>query len=287
MGSNQKDSVSKRLQLALKATEIRLKRAKADRDGLVQAWGEGTFGVCVSPRNVNRVLRILRLLAEQLLAQGVSLKPADGSPNFLEGRAARWSSSVVIDGCRISFRIREAWKLVPYEWTEDDHRSFNRSGYTPYQKTSRKLTGELCFVIDGYYNAKTLWRDGKRRGPLERQLPSIVDGLTAVAEERKESEARRRERELEHRAWAEKEREAARVREEKRRRFELLLQEANAWRQVQDICDFVLALRAAAGEELDPEVADRVDRWAGEAIDFAREMDPVPQLLCELAQPEA
>lgn len=58
-------------------------------------------------------------------------------------------------------------------------------------------------VIDGYYKAKTNCRDGKRQGLLVEQ-PRIVDGLVAVAAERKDGEASRQQVEAEDRARAEK-----------------------------------------------------------------------------------
>jgi len=96
------------------------------------------------------------------------------------------------------------------------------------------------------------WTDGKRRGPLEKQIFDFVDGLIEAGATMKKREAEKLQRERE---WHEREAmelEQRRLREERRLKLESLLEEVAAWKQVRDFHEYMAALRLATDSESRP-----------------------------------
>ena len=106
----------------LTATQASLKGYKPDLHGMVHSWEKGTLGVHVSPPSIPRSLNLLRLVAGELAAREIQLNPSVAKSGPVT--TAKGSSSVIVEGSEVGFFLREGWKQIPYQWTEDDHRTF-------------------------------------------------------------------------------------------------------------------------------------------------------------------
>ena len=228
---------------------------KLDADGFV--WGEkDTFRVRISPGTKDRVIRILNLLELSLAAAGVKWEKTENQ----RGVVGRFLEETIVFSIVETYsRTEHIEKHPTYDWMD-------RRTYT-YQ-----FLGDLKIVIDGYYEGRKSWSDGKTRS-LEEKLPQVIEGFIAAAEA-----MRRRTEELRARAarWEE---EAAIRREKERIAFERqqfldgALKEAKAWSDATLLRQYVAHLRDVVSVSEDA-LTDYGKKWLICAEEAADWLDP-------------
>lgn len=213
------------------ATFRRLTRAKADGRGIVSCHGADVFTCEVSPASVERAARLLHAIELAMPEIGAQLNK---SPK--ENRV-----QVEREGVAVTFKLFEKYTST-FEVLKDPKYSWNDRKIYTY-----KMTGQLSFQIEGYFDGQKSWADGKRDN-LDDKLADFATGLAAAIESiraRNEENARRKAR------WEEE----ARIREEmerKRRKQEELraqiLKEAIAWRDAELCLEYLKHIKARLGD---------------------------------------
>lgn len=126
---------------------------KPDADGFI--WGKNdTFNVRISPGSKDRVIRILNVLESSLAAAGVKWEQSENQRGVV-GRFLE--ETIVFSIVEASSRTEHIEKHPTYDWMD-------KRTYT-YQ-----FLGDLKIAIDGYYEGRKSWSDGKTQR-LEEKLP--------------------------------------------------------------------------------------------------------------------
>ena len=259
-------------------TEETLTSRTPDEYGMLRARRASCLNVRASPRSIARALRIMNRLLSAIENDGHKVMiTAEEKPRTM----------ALIDGQQIPFSLWESSrsrehvlsKTEAMESKQHPHRSFGRWGFRP--------TGQLTLEIDRwrFWGVRTMWADGKR-GRLEQQLDSILEGMRQAAAKAKEIEAEhlreRQAREAEEQRRLDEQRRL----EEEQRRIRELSQQATSWRQgrlVKQFLDHVREKALSSGMSCDSE--SKLGRWLAWATEQGDKLDPTKGILakCEPA----
>lgn len=261
-----------------KATLEALRRGKSlDKNGNVSTYQSGTLDISVSPKQVNRALRILDALVKAFEARGFKVHGR---------RSYNQSACVSILGEEMEFRIFERLKVNIRDPKPSESRLLPTLKNYPGKVRELVHTGCLALLNSrlSVFSYHYRWVDRPQK-PLEDQLNDFLIALyvkvaqiivqkEAAAEMKKaEEEVRRKLREAEEAA----QREIARRNE--------LMDEANQWQTVQNLRRYIAELEAQfvkreGSVEPDSDLAAFLS-WAKHLVDA---IDPLPRRLQRLAQ---
>jgi hypothetical protein len=208
------------LHQSIRPTAKILRNAKPDRNGAVQAVGDGLCGIEVSSINIDRVVTLLDRLAKQLDKKSIPLTPCgrcmrvsigSDSADFTITEQRKRETHVPTQEDlaaeeRRQKKLQRYWN-APRSWDSNSENIFDRA----YPEFDVIYTGELVFQIEGYgEGVRRKWADGKTQS-LESLLDDIVVGIDVVLSVRKTDREAREERERQRNHLAQR-RELARQR---------------------------------------------------------------------------
>ncbi len=235
-------------------TEKALHR-KPDSSGFISCWKE-TFRASVSEAQVSRAISLFDKI-EKALTEGGMTWDMDSKSQYVVGK---------MYGETVSFELKELYKRTEHIEKHPTSRWLDRKTYT-YQ-----FLGDLTLRIDGYYEGRKSWSDGKTQR-IEEKLPEIIEGLLAAAESMRQ---RTLEREEQQKRWAEEARiraEKERVAREEKAFFDATLKEAEDWTQANKIRQYATHLRNLISDHK-IELTDAGEQWLSRIEDAARKHDP-------------
>lgn len=228
---------------------------KPDADGFI--WGKGdTFNVRISSGSKDRVIRILNVLESSLSAAGVKWEQIESQRSVV----GRFLDETIVFSIVEGFsRTEHIEKHPTYDWMD-------KRTYT-YQ-----FLGGLKIAIDGYYEGRKSWSDGKTQR-LEEKLPQVIEGFIAAAEA-----MRRRTEELrvQHIRWEEEaaiRREKERIAYERQQFLDGVLKEAKAWSEAALLRQYVAHLREVVSFS-NTELTDYGKNWLSRAEEAVSWLDP-------------
>ncbi|MDD4977886.1 MAG: hypothetical protein PHI29_04575 [Gallionella sp.] len=228
---------------------------KPDVDGFLYGKND-TFNVRISTENKDRVIRILNTLELSLAAAGMKWEQKENQRgvvgHFLE-------ETIVFSIVEASSRTEHVEKHPTYDW-------MNKRTYT-YQ-----FLGDLKIAIDGYYEGRKSWRDGKTQR-LEEKLPQVIEGFIAAAEAMRR---RTEERKAQHIRWEEEaaiRREKERIAYERQQFLDGALKEARAWSEAAQLRQYVAHLREVVAVS-QTELTDYGKNWLNRADEAIGWLDP-------------
>jgi hypothetical protein len=228
---------------------------KPDADGFI--WGKSdTFTVRISPGSKDRVIRILNVLETSLAAAGMKWEQGENQRGIV-GRFLE--ETIVFSIVEVTSRTEHLEKHPTYSWM--DSRSYT------YQ-----FLGDLKITIDGYYEGRKSWSDGKTQR-LEEKLPQIIEGFIAAAEAMRRRTEEWREREA---RWAEEaaiRREKERIAYERQQFLDGALKEARAWSDAALLRQYVAHLREVVAVS-QTELTDYGKNWLSRAEEAVSWLDP-------------
>lgn len=228
---------------------------KPDSSGFVSSWKE-TFRVSVSEAQVPRAIGLLDRI-EKALTEGGMAWEFDKKGHYVVGK---------MYGETVSFELKELYKRTEHIEKHPSSSWLDRKTYT-YQ-----FLGDLTFRIDGYYEGRKSWSDGKTQR-IEEKLPEIIEGLLAAAESMRQ---RTLEREEQYKRWEEEARiraEKERIAREEKAFFDATLKEAQDWNQANLIRDYATHLRSLILDNK-IELTEAGEQWLSRIEDAARKNDP-------------
>ncbi len=197
-----------------------LRKGPADRNGGVQALGEGLCGVVAAANNVERAIAFLDALARALEAKGLPLTPKGQtmgvSRKWRRGDFHSQGTYPPAKACSTEEELAaESRRQQKHEKSWRSPGSWPDSLYTrAYPDFDTVYTGEFALQIEGYSDGvRRKWADGKTQ-TVESLLDDIVTGIEALLAARK---AAREDREERQRVWEElsRRRDMARQRKER------------------------------------------------------------------------
>jgi len=268
-----KARTNRRHPLVIKTDEI-LRSRTPDEYGMLRARRASCLNVRASPRSIARALRIMNRLLRAIENDGHKVMiTAEEKPRTM----------ALIDGQQIPFSLWESSrsrehvlsKTEAMESKQHLHRSFGRWGFRP--------TDQLTLEIDRwrFWGVRTVWADGKR-GRLEQQLDSILEGMRQAAAKAKEIEAEHvRERQARE-AQEQRRLDEQRRLEEEQRRIRELSQQATNWRQgrlVKQFLDHVREKALSSGMSCDSE--STLGPWLAWATEQGDKLDPTKGILAK------
>ncbi len=225
--------------------------------------GRNGLDIRVSPHSLDRALRVMNTVIENLEKKGVIV--------FINETEHKTPTCVKICEETLSIDIYEKINIIEKK-EKRDYFDYGRYDYIP--------NGDLVLRIkDGPYDIRSEWKDGQRK-KLENQIDSFIDGLFLAAEKKKDD---RLERERERREWEEKERkkeEEERKRQQEKARVDMLEKEAMCWHRSKIIRSYVEAATAAYIEKdgkIEP--GSEFDQWKAWANQQADNLDPLTEKL--------
>lgn len=228
---------------------------KPDADGFI--WGKSdTFTVRISPGSKDRAIRILNVLESSLAAAGMKWVQSEKSRGVV-GRFL--DETVVFSVVETYTRTEHIEKHPTYEW-------MNKRTYT-YQ-----FLGDLKISIEGYYEGRKSWSDGKTQR-LEGKLPQVIEGFIAAAEA-----MRRHTEELKawHIRWEKEEairREKERIAYERQQFLDGALKEARTWSDAALLRQYVAHLREVVSVS-QTKLTEYGENWLIRAEEVAEWLDP-------------
>ena len=237
-----------------------LRDARVGLYGALCARRERCLDIHISPRSLERVLRILDALFKALEARGFRVGLSQGD---------RPDTHITIFGYPVRVTLEEKIGRIDHVPRKGDGSYHARWDYVP--------SGRLTFRIDEWRSgsARKSWSDGKR-GLLESQLHDIIRGLVVVADA-KRTHLLAEEREAQARREAQRQRELAEQRrreeEERQRRLE---REAESWVKAQQLRAFIDEVeRRASVKGVAMEPGSELGDWIAWARRHADRLDPL------------
>lgn len=228
---------------------------KPDADGFI--WGKNdTFNVRISPGSKDRVIRILNVLESSLAAVGVKWEQSENQRGVV-GRFLE--ESIVFSIVEAYSRTEHIEKHPTYDWMD-------KRIYT-YQ-----FLRNLKIAIDGYYEGRKSWSDGKTQR-LEEKLPQVIEGFIAAAEamRRRTDEWRAREARWEEEVAIRRKKE--RIAFERQQFLDGALKEAKAWSEATLLRQYVAHLREVVSVS-QTELTDYGKNWLSRAEEAVSWLDP-------------
>lgn len=228
---------------------------KPDSSGFISSWKE-TFRVSVSEAQVSRAIVLLDNI-EKALTEGGMAWEFDKKGQYVVGK---------MYGETVSFELKELYKRTEHIEKHPTSKWLDRKTYT-YQ-----FLADLTFRIDGYYEGRKSWSDGKTQR-IEEKLPEIIEGLLAAAESMRQ---RTLEREEQHKRWAEEaaiRAEKERIAREEKAFFDATLKEAEEWAQSKKIQEYAAHLRMQiSGHNI--VLTEAGEEWLRQIEEAAKRHDP-------------
>lgn len=229
--------------------------SKPDADGFLFG-NKDTFNVRVSQGCKDRVIRILNALELSLTAMGVKWVQSEKR----QGVSGEFADEAIV------FSIVEAYSRTEHIEKHPTYDWMNQRTYT-YQ-----FLGNLKIAIEGYYEGRKSWGDGKTQR-LEEKLPQVIEGFIAAAEA-----MRRRTEELraQHIRWEKDDaihREKERIAFEQQQFLEGALKEAKAWSESSLLRQYVAHLRDLVSASK-TELTEYGENWLVRAEAAANRLDP-------------
>ena len=247
----------------LKAHLVEWRSAKVDDYGAIRSGDIRQLNIRVSPKSLDRALRIMDALFKALEVRGHQVGIQDGYERTL---------GVRINGESIHFGLEEKFQRLDHPSQKNPRLEWwqrQRYQYAPTGSLTMKI---VAWGVDGIQKS---WSDGKT-SKIETCLNDFVVGLIKVAEVEK---ARRLKREQEERLRHEAEQrrqEEERKRQEELARRQRLEQEATNWAKAQQLRAYLAAvkdrLHAKHGEI---ELGSHADQWLIWAHQHADRLDPL------------
>lgn len=246
-----------------------LQSAETDQYGLIVRPKDAVLGITVSKPSLRRSLRIMDALLKGLERLGYHVTSGP---------------TVEIRDVCVTFRLTESLRTEKEEPQDHDLEGEYRFGHSRFNQ-KRVPSGLLTIEIEGagywFRGHRHVWRDTPKRR-LEDLLGKVAAGLVDFAAHRKEQllEEERRRREEQERERQRQEQ--ARLLAEKRQRFkaerarvDALLQQANNWKQSQELRDYIEAQRQKHVTNLGTvEPESDFARWLEWANQQADRLDP-------------
>lgn len=204
---------------AVTITARTLRKAKSDKDDVVQAKGPGCCGIEIGASSAERVISLLDAVARALQARGLSMIPAGNSMQIsvapdtvtfsLVEQIEKRKHVPTMEELAKEERLRKKREQDSLRglWSFDRERAYPEFDYI--------RSGELAIQIADQYagGLRRSWRDGKRQ-----RLESLVDVIAGgVVTYLAEVKAKREEHERWQRDWRRKEELAALARARKER----------------------------------------------------------------------
>lgn len=227
---------------------------KPDADGVILGKSD-TFQVRISAASKDRVIRILNMLELSLAAAGMKWEQSEN-----HGVVGRFSKETIV------FSIVEAYSRAEHVEKHPTYDWMNQRTYT-YQ-----FLGDLKISIDGYYEGRKSWSDGKTQR-LEEKLPQVIEGFIAAAEAMRRSTE---ERQAQKARWAEEaaiRHEKERIAYERQQFLDGALKEAKAWSDATLLRQYVVHLRDVVSAS-NAKLTDYGERWLTRAEEVADWLDP-------------
>jgi hypothetical protein len=242
-----------------------LRRLKPNREGVLpRAATVDYLDVRVTLGTVDRAMLILDALIKALDERDVEIS--------IDVQSKTTSTRAHVLGEMIPFHIDEHLEQVE---VEEQKRPSHQHEWTPRPEKRTVGSGELGFYIDvGWLHQEAgsirkSWRDGNKQR-LEDCLSKIVTGLFEAA---KALKLDREVREEQERRWQEQRRRERRVAWEKnqeKRRREVLSEDIQGWRLLNELQAFSTA-RRAAGPPVDG--AERWSAWSSWVEDYSARLE--------------
>lgn len=167
--------------------------------------------------------------------------------------------TIVFSIVEIFSRIEHVEKDPTYDW-------MSRRTYT-YQ-----FLGDLKIAIDGYFEARKSWSDGKTQR-LEEKLPQVIEGFIAAAEAMRRSTEERKAQQIRWEEEAAIRREKERIAYERQQFLDGALKEARAWSEAKLLRQYVAHLRDVVTAS-QTELTDYGKNWLNRADEAIGWLDP-------------
>lgn len=232
-----------------------LSKSKRTSHGFLICDGPALFKCSISPSQLARTALILDAIERALPTVGGKV---------VRGPETR-PLSLDFDGQQVIFSVAERFTRTSVIPESQRHNTFPVPDYTYH------FTGELKLSVDGYFDGRKSWSDGKR-GRLEDKLKEVVLGLAAAAAAMRRLTQER----LAQRAKAE---EVARIRQaheaEERRRLAFqghFAAEASAWQRHHEAVAYLAHLRQSL-QSMEPLLPASV-AWLAQAQEAVQALDP-------------
>jgi hypothetical protein len=171
---------------------------------------------------------------------------------------------------------------VPFEiiekYTRSEHvEKHPKDSWLDKRTYTYHFSGDLTIRIDGWYEGRKSWSDGKTKR-LEEKLPEVIEGFLAAA---KSMHLRTVEHEEQRKRWAENERQRAekeRIAREEKAFLDASIKEANDWAQANTIRQYANYLRRLVNEQ-SIVLTESGEQWLSRVENIADKLDPAKQRL--------
>jgi hypothetical protein len=228
---------------------------KPDSSGFLICWKE-CFRVSVSEAQRGRAISLLNIIETALTTAGMNWE-LDAKRRHVIGKMYDET---------ISFALNERCTRTEHIEKHPTNSWLDKKTYTVH------FHGDLTLRIEGYFEGRKSWSDGKTQR-IEEKLPEIIEGMLAAAESmRKRTLAFEEQR----KRWAEEARiraEQERIAREEKAFLDATLKEAEDWTQANKIRQYVTHLRALISENK-IELAEAGMQWLSKMEEAARRLDP-------------
>ena len=228
---------------------------KPDTDGFIRGRSD-TFNVRISQGSKDRVIRILNLLESSLSAAGMK---------WVQGEKHRCVVGRFLEET-IAFSIVEASSRTEHIEKHPTYRWMDKRTYTYH------FLGDLKISIDGYYDGRKSWSDGKTQR-LEEKLSQVIEGFIAAAEAMRRRTEEWRARQVQWEEEAAIRRENERIAYERQQFLEGALKEARDWSDATLLRQYVAHLRDVVSAS-SAELTDYGNEWVTRAEEAADWLDP-------------
>ena len=270
-------SLPDHLDQMLLATEGSLRSHKPSEHGLLWTSGPGAFDVTVSRSNMGRALSIVRAFLKLLHREGCDVRVGEDHkrPTF-----------VAVDGEEIQVRLREGWRQLRLEPTQEEREKLRRGLITYiYRRWEYTPANVINLEIMSYHGhgIRKKWAEGSR-GLLVKRLPHVLATLREIAAKEKADRERHYREEIEREERRRRAEEERKRQEEEQRRINNLKQLATNWREGDQIRGFLTAVRENLPAECQViQDGSPLDEWLKWAEGVADRLDPVPVAFTELS----
>lgn len=248
-----------------------LAKAETNQYGILDKWGKNYLDIRVSPKTLNRALRIMNSIVKFCEKEGVEV---------LVGKEARNTHIKIFDE-KVPFLIREPTNRYDHVPTDKEKAKEKRYGYAYYDKYDYIPSGKLRLEIDRYgtEGVRKRWADGKKNRVEQYLLDFVINAIIVADLDR----SRRIEREEEHRRWEiERQRQAEleRLRQIEEGRRQELEKQADNWVKSRQLRNYINAVEAVAIKHGIPADSKfQYKKWLSWAKAHADRLDPLTDRL--------
>ena len=222
--------------------------------GCIRTRREG-LDIRVSPNNLDRALKIMRVLIKKLTHKkiNISIKKTD------------YKNTTCVTISEETFAI-DLYEKINIIKKEQDQHGFNQYDYAPNGKLVLRIKNALS-------GTRSEWKDGQRK-KLENLMDAFIEGLGRAAAREKEL---KQERQKWHEEYLKKE-ENERLEQIEQEHLKKLHDEAMAWQTSRIIKAYVeAATKAYIQKNGVLETASEFDKWRSWAIQKADQLNPLSE----------